>query len=146
MMKFISGEKYGRPDPGHLIDCDAAPFTPTGWKVMRHKKGGYLDWDAAMVDLYFVGRGTASGPDLEKALADKPALNANVLDYLLARPELIPVSWRGKFVCFWGTVYLGTDRRPCVRCLSWGGGRWRASSRSLGNFWNSLFPAAVSAA
>ena len=36
----------------HVIDCDANPFVPDGWKVEEHQKGGQLVWDASKVQLY----------------------------------------------------------------------------------------------
>ncbi len=36
----------------HLIDCNADPFVPKGWKVEEHQKGGAFKWDVAQVQLY----------------------------------------------------------------------------------------------
>lgn len=111
----------------HVIDCDANPFVPNGWKVEEHQKGGQFKWDTAKVALYlsqFQKDGVIEGNKLRKELVGKPVLNANVLDYLLAHPHLIPEEWKGKYLFFWGTIYRGSGGRLCVRCLRWGGGRW----------------------
>ncbi len=111
----------------HLIDCDSAPFIPGGWTVEEHKKGGLFKFDPVKISLYLSKKqkkGNSGGHDLRKELSDKPVMNANVLDYLLAHPELIPEEWKGKYIFFWGTIYRYSDGLLCVRCLGWGGSRW----------------------
>lgn len=71
-------------------------------------KGGKFIWGPSRVSLYLSERqksGPYAGWQLEDELKDKPVLNANVLDYLLAHPDLIPEDWKGKRVYFWGTIY-----------------------------------------
>jgi hypothetical protein len=111
----------------HLIDCDSTPFIPNGWSVEEHKKGGFLKFDPAKISLYLSKKqkkGSIGGHDLRKNLADKPVMNANILDYLLAHPELIPEEWKGKYIFFWGTIYRRSDGRLYVRCLDWDGSEW----------------------
>src|SRR5665213_890159 len=36
----------------HLIDCDADPVIPDGWKVEEHQKGGAFKWNASQVSLF----------------------------------------------------------------------------------------------
>jgi len=87
----------------------------------------------------------ASGNKLRKELAKKRVVNANVLDYLLANPHLIPEEWKGKAVFFWGTIYRDRGDYLCVHCLLWGGVGWRWRSRWLGRDWHGDDPAAVPA-
>lgn len=111
----------------HLIDCDADPYIPEGWKKEEHHKGGQLEWNPAKIQLYLSEKQKGryiKGYKLRKELAEKPVLNANVLDYLLAHSELIPEEWKGKFIFFWGTIYRDSDGGLVVRCLSWDGGEW----------------------
>ncbi len=113
----------------HLINCDAAPMIPDGWEVEEHKKGGQLAFDVSKVSFYLSRRQTEGeksivGDDLHEELQDKPVLNANVLDYLLAHPELIPDAWKGKYLFFWGTIYRDSAGNRYVRCLGWSDGRW----------------------
>lgn len=134
----------------HLIDSDAAPMIPNGWKVEEHKKGGQLTFDVSKVGLYISTRQTEDdkwigGNDLRKELADKPVLNANVLDYMLAHPELILDVWKGKHLFFWGTIYRDSGDNLCVRYLCFLDGRWLWDYYWLGNRWDSSSPAAVSA-
>ena len=112
----------------HLIDCDADPFIPNGWKVEEHQKGGAFKWNTSQVSLFLSepqkrGR-SIEGNKLRNTLKSEPVLNANVLDYLLAHPDLIPEDWKGKYVFFWGTIYRSSGGGLFVRCLFWGGGRW----------------------
>ena len=128
----------------HVIDLDADPFVPNGWKVEEHRKGGQ---NASKVALYLSkgqqGGKVIDGNKLRKELADKSAFNANVLDYLLANPDLIPEEWKGKYVFFWGTVYRHSGGHLCVRCLCWDVGGWIWDGRWLGDHWYGRDPAAV---
>lgn len=135
--------------PEYAIDCDADPFVPDGWTVEEHCKGGVFKWNAEGVTLY-LDKGQKNGKWLEgnklrKELADKPVLNANVLDYLLAHPHLIPEEWKGKAVFFWGTIYRDRVGDLCVRFLFWRGGRWCWCAFWLGVGWLGGSPAAVPA-
>jgi hypothetical protein len=133
----------------YIIDCDAAPFVPDGWSVEEHRRGGQMAWDSAKVGLYLSNRQkggkVVKGHDLREDLRDKPVLNANALDYLLAHPHLIPEDWKGKAAFFWGTIYRNRDGDLCVRCLYWSGGRWYWNYFWLDSDWISGNPAAVPA-
>lgn len=131
----------------HVIDCDANPYIPDGWKVKSHRKHGQLEWDPKNIQLW-LAEGQKSGKHVEgnklrKELEDQPVLNANALDYLLAHPELIPESWKDKSIFFWGTIYRCSDGDLCVRCLFWNGGSWHWDFRWLDDDFSSYNPAAV---
>lgn len=136
----------------HIIDCDAPPFLPKGWQVEEHRKGGQLEWDEwdpARVQLW-LSESQQNGKHIEgnrlrEELADKPCLNANVLDYLLAHPDLIPEDWKRLCIFFWGTIYCDVDGRLCVRHLLHNGYRWDWHSLWLGYAWNDSVPAALAA-
>lgn len=114
----------------HIIDMDADPYIPEGWKVESHKKQGQLEWDPANVQLYLseLQRGDKwiTGDELSKELEAQPVFNANMLDYLLAHLELIPKEWKGRCVFFKGTIYYDFHGCLCFRylyfCRSW---HWR---------------------
>jgi len=132
----------------YVIDCDADPFLPSGWKgVEEHKKGGQLEWDPTKISLYLSKEQQngelIGGHKLHEKLAKKPALNACVLDFLLANPELIPESWKDKYVYFWGTIYCSSGGGLYVRCLCWGDGRWDWDYRWLDRAWGGGIPAAL---
>jgi len=115
------------------IDCDAAPFNPWAnnyFTIEEHQKGGQWKFDPKQVD-FFLSSGqkdgkVVEGNELRKELVKKPVFNANVLDYLLAHPELIPDEWKTdgngdtRYIFFWGTVYRDRDGYLCVRCLYFG--------------------------
>lgn len=132
----------------HVIDCDANPFIPDGYEVEEHQKGGQFKWDASQVELFLSvaqKKGTSEGNKLRKEIASKPVLNANVLDYLLANPHLIPEEWKGKSIFFWGTIYRDSGGRLYVRYLYWCGDGWDWGSRWLVGVWDGCSPAALRA-
>lgn len=130
----------------HIIDCDADPFCPESWQVVEHRKGGQLEWDPTKMELYLCEQektGSIQGNELRKILADKPVLNACVLDYLLANPHLIPEEWKGKAIFFWGTIYRSSDGNLYVRYLDWYGKGWGWSDFWLDTYTSEDLPATV---
>ena len=137
----------------HVIDCDADPLIPyDGWKVEEHRKSGQFTWDPDAVSLHLSpsqqeGK-CIEGNKLRQEMANKPCLNANVLDYLLRHPHLIPESWkvdeRGntRYVYFWGTIYRRTDGNLCVRFLCFDGGHWDWDCNWLDLGWCCHYPSA----
>lgn len=134
VLKVIKGQVKNKIIE-RLIDCDVNPFIPYGWSVEEHKKGGMFKFNPKKFSLYLSKKqkkGTYIGSELRKELHSKSVMNANVLDYLLAHPELIPEEWKGKKVIFWGTIYRDSTDLPCVRCLFWNGSGWDWDTRWLG--------------
>lgn len=143
----------------NIIDCDADPSIPyNGWRVEEHNKMGMFKLEQRGVDLYLGDKKIdlylsgqqkkgrwIKGHELRKDLADKAMLNANVLDYLLAHPNLIPKEWKGKAIFFWGTIYRGSAGSLCVRFLCFDGGGWVSDRSWLDNDWSGSDPAAVRA-
>lgn len=136
----------------HVIDCDADPFVPNDWKVEEHKKCGQFVWDPTKVELY-LSEGQKGGKNIEgfslrNELENKQVWNANLLDYLLKNPHLIPEEWKGDergisySIFFWGTVYRFADGGLCVRCLNWNGEFWCSPYNWLGYVWPGRCPAA----
>jgi len=102
----------------HLIDCDANPFVPYGFRVKWHHKGGkQLEWNTEKVKFY-------RGNNLRKELAGKLIPNANALDYLLENQDLIPKELKDENILFRGTGYYFSDQRFGVRFLYWCGAVW----------------------
>ena len=131
----------------NIIDLDADIFIPPGWKVVEHQKCGQFKWDTSKVELYLCDKqkvGTINGTKLRKLLKDKPVLNACVLDYLLANPQLIPDSWKGKSVFFWGTIYCDSYDALYIRYLCWHDGRWYWCHYRLGSNFDDHDLAAIS--
>lgn len=113
-----------------IIDCDADPFVPDGWKVLSHKKDGQVVWDTEKVGFYIPPCQKDILPpvacEVEEELKDQPVLNANVLDYLIDHPECAGIenlAWmdegeiKGE-IYFWGTIYEDEDGERCVRALT----------------------------
>lgn len=120
-----------------LIDCDAGPVVPReGWTVEEHITGGRLAWGTDPVGLYSSSCQEGSMPIVAHRFRAKviregvPVLNTNVLDCLLANPDLpIPEEWkrtrRGDptFIIFLGTLFRSRDRNGYVRLCYWQDGR-----------------------
>ena len=96
----------------YLIDCD---LLPSGGTIYRNIKGGKFIFNLNNIKLELI-IGTKIG---SFANNEKKCLNANVLDYLLAHTELIPESWKDKYIVFRGTTYLDGSDNFYVRCLRW---------------------------
>lgn len=146
MMAILSGRAtiaYTK----HIINLDAEPRVPyDGWTVEEHKKGGQLEWNPAKVKLFLHKKqegGSIEGNKLRKELVDHQVYNANLLDYLLDNPHLIPEEWKGKAVCFWGTIYRSSVGNLCVRGLVWGGGHWKQDNYWLNDDFGADYPSAV---
>jgi len=132
----------------HVVDCDADPFLPQGWKKAEyHKGGGKLTLDPSKIRLHLLpnqmGGRYVEGNKLRKELASEPVFNANVLDYLLAHQELIPKEWKGRCVFFWGTIYRNSYGYLYVRYLYWDDGAWDWRYDWLGSIFGGNDPAAV---
>ncbi len=142
----------------HTVHTDATPTLLSGWKIESHQGMGELRLELRNGKLFANDRevtrylseqqktGYIRGHDLQQQLAGRPVLNATVLDYLLAHPELIPESWKRGYTYFWGTIYRDSGACGRVRCLVWVGGGWAWGYLWLGFRWGSGEPAAVLAA
>jgi hypothetical protein len=139
----------------HIIELNADPSTPIGWKVVQHQQGGSFKWDPTQVQFYLSEpqrkEKSIEGNKLRKKLEGKPVFNANLLDYLLAHPNLIPEEWkkdqngRTRYIFFWGTIYRDSVGSLCARFLYWLGGKWQSSNDWLDNDWGVNNPAALRA-
>lgn len=155
MMAILSG-KATIAYKKHVINLDADPRIPyDGWKVEEHKKGGQFVWDPKKVALFLSKKqqdgNSIEGNKLRKELEGIRVLNANLLDYLLDNPHLIPEEWKKDekgntlYIFFFGTVYRYSDGRLYVRYLFFDEGHWQQGSNWLGFNWGSDNPSAVSA-
>ncbi|MEK9170131.1 MAG: hypothetical protein AAB674_00600 [Patescibacteria group bacterium] len=135
----------------YLVDLDADPFVPKGWKVVEHRKGGQFKYDPAKVGLYLSKEQQKGkvivGNDLRKELKNQSVMNTNLLDFYLKKENqhLIPEEWKGKAIFFWGTIYCGPNGSLCVRYLCWDGGGWDWNYNWLDFEFDGSRPAAVSA-
>jgi len=108
------------------IDCDADPFVPDGFKLVRHQKGGSFVWDPDRIKFLYpadhLSRESDPLKNLYRKFQKEPVLNACVLEWLLSHQheELIPEEW-SKFhdILFFGTVYREYQGEECVRSLQY---------------------------
>lgn len=140
----------------YLIDFDANPFCPTGLTVapgsdqIAGRVRGKVRFDQIAVSLYLdddqANNRLVGGYDLKKKLEGKNVLGAQLLDFYLKHPNLIPEDWKTKgWIFFWGTIYCDGDGNLYVRCLRWRGTRLISAYCGLDVGWNDNCPAAVSA-
>jgi acyl dehydratase len=129
----------------HIIDCDAEPYLPKDWTVIDHRKGGMLEWNPTKIKFYLSegqkGAKSINGHDLRTELAEIPVLNANVHDYLMINPHVIPEDFRDKHLCFWGTIFRSPGGGYYVRCMCWSGQKWCSYNYWLNFDFRSHFPA-----
>ena len=126
----------------HIINCIELPsFLPPGWIGLKEHKSDrrFFEWNPDKIELYH--------PIVDSCLecvngyyfsscVERP-LNANVLDYLLKNPELIPEKWRDYAILFFGTTYKRSNDCICVRFLRWDGTKWIWGYMPLK--WNEFF-------
>ena len=131
----------------HVINCCVYPRIPKGFRIEQHLRSGEFFWDSSKIKLYLCEKqkkDSIGGHKLRQKLQGKAVLNANVLDYLLANPYLIPKDWKGKFVFFWGTIYANPHGILYVRYLCWGSDRrWIWNNHCLGDDYNNKCPATL---
>ncbi len=127
-----------------LIDTDAAPWCPfPEWTVKEHRPRGAWEWNPKQIHLKPHPRTKLplTGHTLVERFSEMMPLNANVLDYLWKNPHLIPKSWEGRVVYFWGTIYSGPGGLLHVRCLNKYESKWGWSNNNLDARWDQRFTA-----
>ncbi|MCK5060975.1 hypothetical protein KAR28_00325 [Candidatus Parcubacteria bacterium] len=138
----------GRAEINYLINTNADPYIPDEWSIIKHRKGGQVRWDPEKISLFLSEKQqdgkVVKGDELYKELSCLPVLNANVLDFLLdySHLNLIPEEWKGKTVCFWGTVYRNRSNGMYgVRAPYFCGGGWTWGWLCFEHDFDSSFPA-----
>ncbi len=131
----------------HVIDLAADPLLPNSWEVEKHIKGGQFEINPTKIALHLdeeqQNGGSIGGNKLRNKLKGKPVFNANLLDFYLDHPHLIPEEWMGKAIFFWGTIYRRSNGDLYVRCLFLDGNGCDWRSRWLGSDFDGSGPAAV---
>jgi len=145
----VGKSRFGRVE--HIIDLDVAPLIPDGWSYHKEdqlpkRACGEFVWDATKTRLHLSPKQTSgkkwvTSHDLKTELQEHTVFGANVLDYLLEHPYLIPDEWKGKVVSFWGTVYRYTGGGLVVRYLCWSDGQWCSSGLYVSRDWREANPA-----
>ncbi len=148
---IIEGNFDTAPRPsGRVIDCDAVPFIPDGWRIDPNDQlPNVVRGQVAVEDIKFhldesQKMGTIVGNDLKPKLADLPVLGVQALDHFLANTGIIPEPWKtAGWIFFWGTIYRCSDGRAYVRGLYWGDGQWDWGYSWLDGGFDGQGPAAV---
>jgi hypothetical protein len=144
----LAGNAYAAKN---IATCSPAPpYTPNGWTVqyhIAHCQGVDIEKIALWQSNNQMSGKTVRGTEIRKQLVNKKiqVLNADVLDFLLSNPELIPESWKNKSVYFWGTIYEDSSSgHKYVRCLYWhASGHWYWYANGLSELWTVTDSAAV---
>lgn len=122
----------------NIVDCDADPFIPDNMSVIKHRRDGLFECNFLNIEL-----ADWNGPSKIDQLGDRyvtvaemlnnfleRSLNANVLDFLLRNPDLIPDRLKGYDIAFCGTIYrFKEDGGRYIRELSWYGYTPQVGSR-----------------
>ncbi len=115
----------------HAIKLDQWPIATDQLVPFSHKGQGLFVWDPSKIKIFKPremlegSRTKITGESMQRRAVRRNPCNANILDHLLAHPELIPEEWRKYMrVHFWGTLYKNEflrDRSDAsyVRGLSW---------------------------
>lgn len=148
----------------HAFDRSLTPKLPfNGAEVVEHRGTGVSKLERRKGSLYIDGKkihfymsrvqktDSILGTMLRNEVTKHPVLDANVLDHLLERADVIPEDWkldeegRTRFIFFWGTIYCGANGELLVRYLCCLGGRWQSHYYSLDCRIGVSSPAVVSA-
>jgi len=143
---------------GDILTIDRSkPFNPRkfiglGWKIEEEDERSLTLATVNIADIMLEttlkasDNGRVQGEEKVHRLkaSDAIRLDAKVFQTFWENKHLIPESWKGKCVCFAGTILrdpYGSSRD--VLCLCWDGGRWDWYCHWLGCDWRADLPSAV---
>lgn len=146
--------------PNLYINFNAPAHIPRGydWEVREEDQlpgrvVGQWTWDPNQVTLYLSDRQQSygyydaiRGSELKTELQERgiPVFGAQLLDYLLEYPQLIPEEWKDEYIFFWGTIYRANNNILYVRYLCRNGGSsWFWCCGELVEYWDRNDPALV---
>ena len=133
-----------------VIDFDATPMIPSGLEIRESDQiasrfKGKWTFNQKALALYLSKKQKQGklikGHDLKDDLDGEKVMGAQLLDFYLKNPHLIPDEWKGKATFFWGTIYRDSLGRLDVRCLYWNGKAWYSSCDWLGSNFRGTDPA-----
>lgn len=104
----------------YLIDCNQTPFIPDGLFIVEHRKFGVFKLNPSYTKLDLSRKKknmSIMGTDMRKHLSKKWVMNANILDFVIENPDLVPENWKNKIIYFWGTIYGTSNGDLHVACL-----------------------------
>ncbi len=125
----------------HVIYLGTPILHPLGYKISRHNGGDPLVWEPKNLHLYQNPAQQGEAVSVRVLYEDLPddttLLNANVFDYLIKNPELIPEEWQqdedgsDRTILFPGTVYYDGDKNYFVRAMKFNAGKWTDCGKSF---------------
>lgn len=104
----------------YKIPCNTTPFIPDGLCIVEHRKFNFFNLNSNYTKLDLsrkLKNMCNSGANIKKHLSKKFVMNANILDFLIINPKMIPENWKNKLIYFWGTIYGTSDGGLYVSCL-----------------------------
>lgn len=122
LLKQVLDVLYGRAkivDVDHIVNFDTEPFIPKYLSLaplssqLPVRMSGNFIWSDFNVMALVIQASTAEG----LWIPGRRALGAQLLDYMLKYPYLIPMGLEGRRIHFWGTVYHNESGSKCIRSL-----------------------------
>lgn len=115
------------------IDCNIPAYLPDQtWSIDTISRKGRFEYTPQTAKLINL---TEKRSLIKTAiLADRmkhDACPAQLLDYLLAHQDIIPVEWQSKTIIFTGTLYHDSTGLECYRTMYYDGSTWD---------WNRTYP------
>jgi hypothetical protein len=107
------------------IDCNEKPSVPEGYTLVPGNPGGIYQLTPGNIKTVSFENKTSpiTGEKMLSKLGDI-ALNACVLNYLMAHPETIPEAWKTKNVIFAGSIFADAGGNKFFPTLCWWNDSW----------------------
>jgi len=107
------------------IDCNDKPAVPEGYTLIPGNPGGIYQLTPGNIKTISFESKTSSisGEKMLAKLGDT-GLSACVLDYLMAHQEMIPESWKSKYVVFAGNIFADAGSNKFFMTLYWWDNHW----------------------
>ncbi len=134
----------------------ATPFDPKsflgeGWTINEQDEKSLalteIDLSRVILETCLIAEETSINTGREKLERLKAAgyirLDARFFMALWKNKKLIPESWKGKFICFDGTILLNPEGERYVLYLHYRGDDWLWNEKWLGNSCGNKIPSAV---
>ena len=141
LQRIVEGRKVVESD--YIIDFDATPSIPAGLSINAEDQivsrfRGKWTFNQKGLVAYLSKKqkkgGLIVGNDLKDELDGESVMGAQLLDFYLKHPHLIPDEYKGKATFFWGTIYRDLIRVLCVRHLYQDGEGWASDYFWLGDY------------
>jgi len=141
------------PWPAGIVQ--AVPFDPksflgSGWIIEEQDERSHalaeIDLSKVMLETCLKeGETSITGEEKQKRLkaSGHIRLDARFFLALWRNPKLIPAAWKGKVICFDGTILRNPNGNRYVLCLNWNANRRNWNCNWLNNDWVAFEPTAI---